>query len=1242
MDKTAIKNFAIWARNKLIADITYRASLLGITEDGIQAPLPQSTADIQMFDIGTAEPYTLTGKAISQRAELVREIEERAKDADYKTAFHNTVEEAAYTWFNRLIALRFMEVNDYLPSRMRILSSASPNKVEPDVVTNPFDAGFDFTPEEVETIGNLKSEDRVDDVFQLLFIKQCNALNACLPGLFEKTSDYTEVLLNLSVTDRDGVVYHLVHDIPEDNFNVNAADDEGNPIGQVEIIGWLYQYYNTEPKAAVFAGLKSNIKITKETLPAATQLFTPDWIVRYMVENSLGRLWVEGHPNDELKSNWKYYLDEAEQEADVQEQLDAIYAEHAKLKPEEISCIDPCCGSGHILVYMFDVLMQIYQSQGYSERDAARSIVENNLYGLDIDKRAAQLAYFAVMMKARQYDRRFLRRNVQPHIYAICESNAISEYCLQYFAGGDKKLDEEIHGLVENMNDACEYGSILQIPQYDFDAMFKRCEVIEQDINLYSQEVQNYLMPIIRVAYMLSRQYDICVTNPPYMGGSNMDPKLSKFVKKHYPDSKSDIFSSVIEKALNTTCKFGYIGYIAPQSLMFLKSQELLRKKIASLTALVCLIDLGTKVFDSGFGTATMILGKKRPSKAIARCFDLNNKENKSKFFLKKKAKEYLCSNNTFQLLPSNIFSYSCTSKFGKTFKLKKIGEYLDLDCGIKTGNNNYFVRLWFEPSCEKIALNDSNLTDLENGTYKWFKYSQGGGFNRWYGAIENVVNLQNNAVSIKKMISKSTYRLRDKNKYFLAGMVWPMVGTDNFSSRYLANDVLPDIASNVIYCHKKYEWGLLAYLNSKVFNTLMIMINPTVNYPIDSVGAIPYIQINNSISLKINNFCQKNVKLCKDDWDSFETSWDFKKHPLINDKALIKDAYKAWKMRANEMYKQLKANEEELNRIFIDIYDLQDELTPNVPDYDITVQRVFDTQKDIPNSMYKSETDKKGKKKRTCSKYAYTLRDSVKSFVSYAVGCMFGRYSLDVDGLAYAGGDWDESKYKTFMPDTDNVLPITDEEYLDDDIVARFVKFVETVYGTETLEDNLTFIAGALGNRGKTSREVIRNYFLKDFYKDHCNTYQKRPIYWLYDSGKQNGFKALIYMHRYNKYTSGMVRVDYLHKLELAYSSEIERMEDTTIHSKSAREVTQAQKRIEKLKKQLKECQDYDSELGHIARDQIAIDLDDGVKVNYRKAQTGRDGKFYPILADSKKIMANDKLWKEYLTEWPHKKEEP
>lgn len=1238
MDKTAIKKFAIWARNKLIADSIYRARLLGITDKGIQAPLPQSTKDAQFFDIGLKEPSAITGDAITQRKNLVAVIQEKAKESTYPEAFSHIMEETAYTWFNRLIAIRFMEVNDYLSAR--VLSSKTPEKIEPDLVTSPFDSDLTFSEDESRQIVDWKMNNQTDDLFRMLFLKECNALNEPLPMLFEKIADYTELLLTLSISDRDGVVWHLVHDIPEDDFR-----------DQVQIIGWLYQYYNTEPKDKVFAR-KSSEKIKKEDIPAATQLFTPDWIVRYMVENSLGRLWVEGHPNENLKEQWKYYIDEAEQEESVQEQLNQIHAEHSKLNPKDLTCLDPCCGSGHILVYMFDVLMQIYQSRGYRDRDAAISIVEHNLYGLDIDERAAQLAYFAVMMKARQYDRRFLSRGLQPHVYAIEESNGLSTW--KAFSGSDfgqLTLDQtyiaQADALIDLFHDAKEYGSILKVEPTDYDNLQDYLEEIRQKgsenilFAAWSAEMADKMPKLIRQAKILSKKYDVVVTNPPYMGSSGMDAKLSKYVKDNYPDSKSDLFAVFIEQCGAMIKPNGYQAMITQHAWMFLSSYEKLREKILQ-KMIVNMAHLGPRAFEEIGGevvqTTSFVLRNEFSNGyqgEYCRLIEPTTQQGKEAMFLSAQNR-YVSKQENFAKIPGSPVAYWASEQIRNAFKSSSLYEKSVSPSQNVTGNNEKYVRKCWE--LEKQKIGEKSF---------WIFYCKGGGYRKWWGNLEDIIDWTPNARYVYKHgDGKHASQIINKKYWYKRGITWGLITSNKPSFRVMPEGATYDKGGSTLIVDDAIYNFSLGLLNSKVYVNIVSMLNPTLNYQVKDVRSMPLILKKQE---RINEIVNALISESKADWDSFETSWDFQTHPLLAPSALdmagliiakqptLAERYEQFKASCEERFDILQDNEEELNRIFIDIYGLQSELNSEVADYDITVHRIFDFKDDIPQSMYKNETDEEGKTKSKVSPYVLTKEDVMKSLLSYAVGCLFGRYSLDTPGLAYAGGEWDAGKYQTFIPDNDNVVPITDEEYFDDDLSSFICAWLKKAFGRENFEANLEFLTDALGTRGTTSREKLRNYFLKNFYKDHCKTYQKRPIYWLFDSGKENGFKALVYLHRYDENTMGRVRADYLHRMERIYSGEVNRMQDVIDHSHSAHEVSVAEKRLEKMKKQLKECQDYDAKLGHLALDQIHLDLDDGVKINYRKAQTGRDGKFYEVLADSKAIMAKDALWHEYLTEWHH-----
>lgn len=1232
MNKTAIKNFAIWARNKLIADVSYDARLIGITEDGIAKPLPQSFGGTQFFDIGTAEPYSISGEAVRQRDKLIEVIQQKEKDTDYKTAYQYVIEEVAYTWFNRLIAIRFMEVNDYLPSHIRVLSSES-GKLEPDLVTTPFDAELPFTAEEEAQIFQLKQDNKLDEVFRILFLKQCNALNEILPALFEKTKNYTELLLSLSVIDQDGVVYHLIHDIPEDDFNIERG-------GQVEIIGWLYQYYNTEPKAAAFA---KNGKITKEEIPAVTQLFTPDWIVRYMVENSLGRLWVEGHPECGLKENWKYYLEEAQQEPEVQVKLAEIRKEYAALNPEDIKLIDPCMGSGHILVYAFDVLMQIYESAGYSQRDAAKSILENNIYGLDIDDRAYQLAYFAVMMKARQYNRRILNGENTCHVYAIQESNSINRAHLKYFGAGMDDIEKnaakmQLEGLLDTLTDAKEYGSILNVESYNWDLLrrFVAAEDTAGQISMDSVGVEDtaeQVNRLIDIGETMARKYWVTCTNPPYAGTSNLSANVNNFVKKSYPDSKADLFAVFIERCHQMTSVNGFQAMITQHSWMFLSSFEKLREKMM-LTETVNMAHLGARAFEEIGGEVVQTTAFVRCANHVegykgtyCRLIEPTSQQGKADMFISGQ-NQYHVGQISFSKIPGVPVAYWISPEVLKLFDERTVGSIADAKSGMTTTDNTRFLRLWEEVNCQKIGFGYSNIADTQDMKYKWFPFCKGGDFRRWAGNESFVVNWFNNGEEIRVAAEGATGgRLVNIDCALRECLVWTKISSANISLRLKKQGIFFSDAAPGVFTNRETLYYLLALLNTKYANEIIKLINPTLNFVPGAVSSVP-VKKDEKNKGKIIEIAEGNVQLSERDWDSFETSWNFKKHPLLRNVSTLSEAFTQWQTECDDRFNRLKANEEELNRIFIDIYGLQDELTPEVEDKDVTVRKA-DLQRDI------------------------------KSLLSYAVGCMFGRYSTYKDGLLFAGEPYSlqafvdkmnerpgtisseelERAYRNegivvdemFFPDADNVIPITDEEYLDDDIVSRLCAWLKAVYGADTLEANLDYIAKALGNKGSTSREIIRNYFLNDFFKDHCQTYSvtgsgKRPIYWLFDSGKQNGFKALVYLHRYTPDTIGNLRIDYLHKMQRVYESEINRMQDMMDHSGNAREVAAVSKRKDKLAKQLKECREYDEKISHLALSRIELDLDDGVKVNYRKLQTAQDGKFYEVLADSKNIMVKEK----------------
>lgn len=884
MDKPAIKKFAVWARNKLIADTKYRAGLVGVTETTVAEPLPQSTESVQFFDVGLPQPYRIEGDAVTQRQRFVAELnKETAKQGSYTAAYQTVVDKVAYTWFNRLIAVRYMEVNDLLPSRTRVLSSAD-GRAEPQIVTSPFDAVLDYTPAEQQQIVTLKNDNKLDEAFRLLFLKQCAALGDCLPRLFEQVDDYMPLLLALSFTDKDGVVCHLVNDIPESDWQ-----------DAVQIVGWLYQYYNTEPKEQVFANLKKNIKISAANIPAATQLFTPDWIVRYMVENSLGRLWGEGHPDFD-KSEWKYYLDEAPQEPQVAQQLAELRRGYAALTPEDIKCIDPCMGSGHILAYLFDVLMQIYRSAGYTDRDAAASIVEHNLYGLDIDDRAAQMAYFVVMMKGCHYDSRFLRRHLNPHVYAIQESGELTTDAL----GRLGKQESTARALLDGFKNAKEYGSILQpkVTLAELDALQEQLREVDgaSDMGsltdqLVAGQIVNVLYPLIEQARMLVQKYDVVVTNPPYMGGSGMDAHLSDFVKKNYPDTKSDMSTVCMERTINMCNAHGYMAMINIPVWMFLSSYEKLREKMLRENTIVSMVHPGRGIFGSDFGTTSFVIAKAHLQGYkghYRRLFDkqgeVESVEQREQRFFEKRGVFYATQDN-FSKIPGSPVAYWVRNE-----KLFKVGTPLEQIAnprqGMKTLDNDKFIRIWHEIEIEKAKFDCTSLEEAKESGAKWFPLNHGGEFRKYYGNNFELVNWENDGFEMKSLAIKKynsiTRTITNLNSYFKEGITWTVISSASTSFRRYGKGFM---FSNSGQCIVPVTPELLDYLtgllNSKIVRYILSILSPTLGFESGYLKKIP-IRIDAERRTNVEELTRANIEKEKSDWDAFETSWDFKRHPLV------------------------------------------------------------------------------------------------------------------------------------------------------------------------------------------------------------------------------------------------------------------------------------------------------------------------------------------------------------------------
>ena len=851
MNKTAIKNFAVWARVQLIESAKQRAYEYEITEDG------ENKNNVEAIG-----GRLLSNDEKDQRRQLITRIHQKG--------YAQVMEEAAYTWFNRFIALRFMEVNGYLPSKTRVFTDET-GAFKPEIMKQAMSVELKGLDRNI--VLKLIDSQANDDLYKYLLITQCNALNASLPTMFETIANWTELLFPNNLLRQDSVLGHMVSDIPEEDWQ-----------DAVQIIGWLYQYYNTELKDDTFAQLKKNVKITKERIPAATQLFTPDWIVRYMVENSLGRLWLEGHPNAELHDGWKYYLDEAKQEPEVEAQLAKLREEYKTIKPEEIKVIDPCMGSGHILVYAFDVLMQIYTSAGWDQREAAQSILKNNLFGLDIDDRAAQLAYFAVMMKARQYDRRLLTRGIQPNIYSIRESNGIQAMTIEYFHKNDPKLKADIERIVTEMRDAKEYGSILNITPVDFAGLYARFDDIRNDINMMQMSALDELLPLVKCAELLAQKYDVVVTNPPYMAVSNAGAKVNDYVKKNFPDSKADMFAVFIEHCGQMAKKNGHQAMITQHAWMFLSSFEKLRTKLLAVD-IVNMAHLGARAFEEIGGevvqTTSFVIRKSHIADykgEYCRLIEPTSQQGKEDMFLAGENR-YEADQSNFSKIPKARIGYWISNKMIGQFSKKPISKYADTRRGLQTGNSEKFIRKWYEVLRKKEALQlDQNTKKLP---CKWFLFNSGGSFRRWYGNIIDVVNWEDSGRDIK---NTGKAIIPSEDRYFDELISWNKISSGQMSVRYQPKGIIPGDASPFLHSTVQNHEIILyamAMLNSKIAAAIVEVLSPTLNFEVGNIAEIPVVIDDNyqAQTLPIVNSC---VEAAKSDWDSYETSWDFKRNPLV------------------------------------------------------------------------------------------------------------------------------------------------------------------------------------------------------------------------------------------------------------------------------------------------------------------------------------------------------------------------
>lgn len=1131
MNKTAIKKFAVESRQKLIKSVIECLEELGITDKEV----------VELVELGgvyTIKTQTLTESQKKNRDTIIQKIQEKG--------YEPFVEEIAYTWFNRIIAIRYMEVNDYLPFRTRVLSSDVPGKVDPDIITEIADHIEELELNRDKVI-ELKEHNRQEELFKYVFIKVCNYFGQVLPVMFEQIEDYTELLLPSVMISNGSVIKDMIELVPEEDWT-----------NQVEIIGWLYQYYISEKKDQVFADLKKNKKITKENIPAATQLFTPEWIVKYMVENSLGRLWLEGHPNEDLKSKWKYYLEESEQEDIVKSGLEKIKKEKEILTPEDLTLIDPAMGSGHILVYAFDVLYQIYQSVGYSEKEIPRLILEKNIYGLDIDDRARQLAYFALIMKARSYSRRLFkdieRNSIQINIFSIQDSTEITKKEIKRVTTSNILLERNLTHLVNSFVNAKEFGSLIEVDSLDLDYLTDTLSnLTNKELILFdNNEILIKLNYLLKQAALLSKKYDVCVSNPPYKTRSDLSPKLDRFIQEKYKDYKNDLYTAFIKRCISLTKKNGYTSMITQSSFLFKFQFKPIRMDLLKNVKFENLVKLGAGTFDEikGEVVQSVIFTIKNWIQYNYKLLYLDLTQYKSTNEKEDKFISFAKSSNKESCMVGKLECDGDCLLTATDSNLKR--EHIETKIGSQPGSN--LIRYWWEQKLD----------------FPYVKYNKGGLYRKWYGNNLWVLKYGEDG----EFVRKNNGNLSGKDYYFKPHISWTRVSS-RMNLRYYEecafDNTSPAIVTNQLY--------LLGYYNSIVAekNRLeMYQGNKIESGHIKSIAPLVLAEVD--IKERVEQLVSENIEISRYDWDLSEISYNFKKNGLLIFKSDdLEMSFKNYSLFLVNQTQKLKTNEEELNRIFIKAYNFEEKLSSEINLNDIKLKRGdFD--------------------------------EEIKSFISYAVGCIMGRYSLDEEGLIFAGGDFDESKYQTFKADEDGIILISDTEYFEDDLLNRFVAFVKVVYGEETLEENLNFIADTECFKRKStesSRDCLRRYFLKGFMEDHSKVYQRRPIYWMFDSGKQNGFKALIYMYRYNEDMVAKVRTDYLHPLQRKYEAELERLDHLiNFDNISASEKGKAKKLQEKLHKQLDECTQYDLLLAHVAHQRIPLDLDDGVKVNYQKFQ--------------------------------------
>ena len=1175
MDRTAIRNFAIFARNKLIEDIKERATYFGVTENGIS----------QFYGHLTEEEKVA-------RHHFIEKIS-RSNEEDYVTSFNDAIEDIAYIWFTRIVALRYMDANSLLPFNNQLFLSK--DEKEPKIISTLGDNVLDFTPEDEMNIGKYKAEKNNKALYILLFVKVNEYLGQNMTVFQNDLDDYVKLLLNLDY-DSNGVIAELSK-INIDNFTQG-----------VEIMGWFHQYYNTDVFNKLYDGDMSKKKISSKYLPVATQLYTPDWVVKYMVENTLGRVWVDhliGNGETEKAENfinkWQYYIKDTDED---NPELKKIREKRKDLKPTDIKFIDPCMGSGHILVYAFELLVDIYCNEGYSQSDSALLIVENNLYGLDIDDRASSLSYFALMMKASYYNKNLVLGKYKVNLCSVQESNNIEnvDEVALFFSNGNERLLEEFTYLITVFYDGKEYGSILNLRKVDFKSLYNRIEELRnynpttKEENNYLKEIFSKLLPLINQANIMSHHYDVVVTNPPYLSNSRMNKKLAMYVNREYNIAKNDLAVVFIQKAVGVLSKEdALIAMITTVSWMYLKSFEKFRKYLLHSFQLNSIVDFGTELFEGKIGhlpVVTWVNRKHLPFQKLCgvRLSEYNyskRKEKHNQFF--NRENYHYTDQYDFAKIPGEPVAYWLGDSFMKAFEQgRTLGELTVCRNGMKTGDNERFLRLWWEVNLSKANFTAENVNDAYESGATYFPYNKGGEYRKWYGNNDYLINWYRNGETVMGKAKLDGRHTQDYNQElkFMPLATWSLI-TVKPAFRYKQN-ALSDIAGMSFYTSQDKLLYYLGFCNSVIATEMIKLLAPTMNCQVGDIARLPILH-SLSKEQEVNDLVTENINLAKEDFDSFENSWDFTTHPFIKYKTStgkLLDAYLQWEKVANSRFNKVKENEEKLNEIFLDIYNVKDGFKSEVEEKDVTI--------------YKAEK----------------VRD-VKSFLSYVVGCVLGRYNLDDLGSVYTGEVWDIDKYKTFTPVTDNCVVITDNEDYDEDIVYYLKKFLVTVFGENSLEENLAFISSSLNEKGKTPTEKIRNYFFNTFYKEHLSNYTvgvsgKRPIYWMLNSGKKKGFKALIYMHRWYYGTLSGVRSHQLYDMINYYKNAIENLDSNFVDEDDPSYKVMMKYR-DTLLSRYDEVQNFEKKLSKL--EGVDIDTDDGIKFNHKKVQTTVDGEVINIL---------------------------